>query len=562
MQSNTKKSTNSRTVQALDNPSEIPDGENFPVLIVGGGSVGLALAAELGRYRVRCLLVEQTDGAIDHPRASAINSRTMEFCRRWGIADKVREVGTPPDFPHTALYVTSLTGYQLARIERPSHGGGEPLPHTPERPQRCNQLWFNPLLRDHVSRLPGITVRMSCRFEAFDQDADGVSAALHDLDTGARMRVRTQYLVACCGGRSAVPAALGIRLDESSVLNHSINIFFRVKEFWKLHGKEKAALTFIIGPEGMWGGLTAQDGREIWRLTLHGSKDYVDPAAVDADAMLRRAFGGEFPYQIISVTPWTRREWVADRYRFDRVFLAGDCAHQNSPTGGFGLNTGFGDAVDLGWKLAAAVAGWGGPHLLDSYEAERRPIAFRNVGEAAVNFARYTLPDTAAICDATPEGDRLRREIGAALERTQRRMILTDGVALGYRYDPSPICRPDGTPAPPDDTFAYLATARPGSRAPHGWLPDGRSTLDLFGAGFVLLRLGADAPDGAPLAAAAADRAVPLEVIAVADAGIRALYECDLALVRPDGHVAWRGDAPPADPAALIDRVRGAAPDG
>lgn len=562
VQSNAKKSTKQRTVRPLDDRSETADGDIIPVLIVGGGSVGLALAAELGRHGVRCLLVEQTDGAVDHPRASAINSRTMEFCRRWGIADGVRKVGTPPDFPHTALYLTSLTGYLLARIERPSHGGGnQPLPHTPERPQRCNQLWFNPLLRDHVCGLASITVRMSCRFEGFDQDADGVSAELHDLDTGARTRVRARYLVACCGGRSAVPAALGIRLDESSVLSHSINIFFRVKELWKLHDKEKAALNFIIGPEGMWGGLTAQDGREIWRLTLHGSKDTLDPAAVDADAMLRRAFGGDFPYRILSVVPWTRREWVADRYRFDRVFLAGDCAHQNSPTGGFGLNTGFGDAVDLGWKLAAADAGWAGPHLLDSYQAERRPIAFRNVGEAAGNFARYTLPDTTAICDATPEGDRLRAEIGGPLERSQRRMVLTDGVALGYRYDPSPICWPDGTPAPPDDTFAYAPTARPGSRAPHGWLPDGRSTLDLFGFGFVLLRLGADPPDGAPLEAAAAARAVPLEVIAVADAGIRALYECDLALVRPDGHVAWRGDALPADPAALIDRVRGAAAD-
>ncbi len=562
VQSNAKKSTKQRTVRQLDNRSETADGDIVPVLVVGGGSVGLALAAELGRHGVRCLLVEQTDGTVDHPRASAINSRTMEFCRRWGIADGVREVGTPPDFPHTALYLTSLTGYQLARIERPSHGGGnQPLPHTPERPQRCNQLWFNPLLRDHVGGLASITVRMSCRFEGFDQDADGVSARLHDLDTGARMCIRARYLVACCGGRSAVPAALGIRLDESSVLSHSINIFFRVEELWNLHDKEKAALNFIIGPEGMWGGLTAQDGREIWRLTLHGSKDTLDPAAVDSDAMLRRAFGGDFPYRILSVVPWTRREWVADRYRFDRVFLAGDCAHQNSPTGGFGLNTGFGDAVDLGWKLAAADAGWAGPHLLDSYEAERRPIAFRNVGEAAGNFARYTLPDTTAICDATPEGDRLRAEIGGPLERSQRRMVLTDGVALGYRYDPSPICWPDGTPAPPDDTFAYAPTARPGSRAPHGWLPDGRSTLDLFGFGFVLLRLGADAPDGAPLEAAAAASAVPLEVIAVADAGIRTLYECKLALVRPDGHVAWRGEALPADPAALIDRVRGAATD-
>ena len=541
-----------------DQPLDNPHGAAIPVLIVGGGSVGLALAAELGRYGVPCLLVEQTDGTIEHPRASAINSRTMEFCRRWGIAEAIRAVGTPPDFPHTALYLTSLAGHQIARVERPTHGGGAPLPHTPERPQRCNQLWFNPVLGDHVKGLDGVTVRMSCRFESLTQDAEGVSAELHDLDTGVRRRVRAQYLVACCGGRSSVHPTVGIEIDEASVLSHSINIFFRTPELWKLHGKEKAALNFIIGPEGMWGGLTAQDGREIWRLTLHGTRQYIEPETIDADAVLRRAFGGEFPYQLLSVVPWTRREWVADRYRFGRVFLAGDAAHQNSPTGGFGLNTGFGDAIDLGWKLAAAAHGWAGPDLLGSYDVERRPVAHRNVGEAAGNFARYTLPDTAAICDATPEGERLRREIGAELERSQRRMILTDGIALGYRYEPSPICWPDGTPAPPDDTFTYVPTARPGSRAPHAWLADGRSTLDLFGAGFVLLRLGRDAPDGRPLAAAAEACGLPLDVVDIAEPGIAALYQDRLVLVRPDGHVAWRNDALPADPAALIGRVRGA----
>ncbi len=518
----------------------------------------MALAAELGSRRVDCLVVETGDGTIDHPRASALNSRTMEFCRRWGIADEVRAVGTPPDFPHTALYVTSLAGWEIARIERPGHGGGSAAPpHTPERPQRCNQIWFDPVLRRHIDRLPSVTVRDLCRFESFTETADGVSARLTDLETGAPVGVVADYLVACCGGRSAAPEALGQRPGDDSVLDHSINIFFRADELWTRHDKGKAALTFFIGRDGMWGGLTAQDGRTHWRVTLHGAERDVDPRRIDADAVLRRAFGGTFDYEILNVVPWTRREWVAERYRRGRVFLAGDAAHQNSPTGGFGMNTGMGDAVDLGWKLAAAVQGWAGPGLLASYDDERRPVALRNVGEAADNYRRYTLPDTSAIDDDSDAGAALRAEIGEALRLSQGRMVLSDGIALGYRYDRSALCLDDFTPAPADDTGRYEPTARPGGRAPHAWLGDGTSTLDLFGAGFTLLRLGRRAPPGDALVDAARSRGVPLRAVTIEDGDIEALYERPLVLVRPDGHVAWRADSAPDDAIALIDRVRG-----
>ena len=534
---------------------------HFPVLIVGGGPVGMALASELGRYGVRCLLVEQTDGTIDHPRASALNSRTMEFCRRWGIVGKVQEVGTPPDFPHDSLYCTSLTGYLIARIPRPSHGGGTtPLPHTPERPQRCNQLWFNPVLREHVRGLRSVEFRMRCRMESYRREDDRFVAELADLDSDRIELVTADYLVAACGGRSMIPRSIGVAIGDDSILSHSINIFFRVHALWALHDKGKAALNFFIGPDGMWGGMTAQDGREYWRLTLHGTRHYVDPKTVDADACLRRLYGGPFPYELINVVPWARREWVADRFIDDdaRIFLIGDAAHQNSPTGGFGLNTGMGDAIDLGWKLAAAVQGWAGESLLRSYEAERRPVALRNVREAAVNFERYTLPDTALVEDPGPAGAALRERLGDDLVRSQSRMILTDGVALGYRYEGSPIIAADDTAEPPDEPGVYRPTARPGHRAPHFWLADGRSVLDLLGLGIVLLRLGADAPDATSLIEAADARGVPLTAHDVADPAARALYESRLALVRPDGHVAWRADHLPTDPLALIDRVRGA----
>jgi hypothetical protein len=261
----------------------------------------------------------------------------------------------------------------------------------------------------------------------------------------------------------------------------------------------------------------------------------------------------------VSVLRWVARDLVADRYRAGRVFLAGDAAHQNTPSGGFGLNTGMGDAADLGWKLAGAIEGWGGRGLLDAYESERRPVAERIVKQAAGNFMRdRRRPSHPKIAEDSPEGEAARRQMGAAIVSSQTSVYLTDGTALGYVYEPSPVCWSDGTAAPPHSIGDYRPTTRPGARAPHAWLPDGRSTLDLFGRGFVLLRLGNGAPDCAAFEAAFARRRVPLTVVAIADARVCELYERRFVLVRPDGHVAWRGDTLPDDPLAVADLVRGA----
>ncbi|MEE8444604.1 MAG: FAD-dependent monooxygenase [Alphaproteobacteria bacterium] len=543
---------------AMESPAT-PFPAEIPVLIVGAGPVGMAVAAELGRAGVDCLIVEQGDGTLDHPRASAINSRTMEFCRRWGIADEVRAVGTPADYPHTSLVVTSLRGFEIARIDRPTHGGGgAPLPHTPERPQRCNQIWFNPVLRDVMASQDSVDFRLNCRLEAIAPTPKGWRATVTDLARGVEQTVDARFVVAGCGGRSVLPETIGVRLGDDTILSHSINIFFRSPALWSLHDKGKAALTFFIGADGLWGGMAAQDGNAFWRLTLHGGKDYIDPASVDAEAALLRMFGGDFAHETLNVVPWARREWVADRFQQGGLFLAGDAAHQLSPSGGFGMNTGMGDAIDLGWKLAATIAGWGGAGLADSYEGERRPVALRNVGEAADNFRRYEVDEISHIERPGATGDAQRAALGETFRRTLTRQTVTDGIALGYRYEGSPICLPDGDAPPPDDPGIYTPSSHAGCRAPHGWLEDGRSVLDLFGDGFVLLRLGRAPPDPGALVRAAAARRLPLIVETRGEPALAALYGRALVLVRPDGHVAWRGNETPGDALHIIDTVRGA----
>jgi hypothetical protein len=284
------------------------------------------------------------------------------------------------------------------------------------------------------------------------------------------------------------------------------------------------------------------------------------PESVNIPAIIEKFMGSHIPYELVSVLPWTCRSIVADTWRRGNVFLAGDAVHQHSPSGGFGMNTGLGDAVDLAWKLAAALAGWGGPALLDSYEIERKPVARRIVREATEGQAPLANKSMLARVRApNAEGDRARAMIGEEIVRERTKVFVSDGLVLGYRYEASPIVVPDGTPVPAVSVSRYTPTARPGSRAPHAWLKNGRSTLDHFGDGFVLLAFNGAAADASPIVAAARSRGVPLKLVAIDDPAVAVAYERRLVLVRPDGHVCWRADTPPQDPVRLIDRARGAA---
>jgi 2-polyprenyl-6-methoxyphenol hydroxylase-like FAD-dependent oxidoreductase len=446
-------------------------------------------------------------------------------------------------------------------MRRPGRARQAPDPASPMRLQACSQLWFDPILRAFAQSHPGVRLRHRCRLERFAAADDGVTADIVDLATLAHERVVADYLVGCDGATSMVRGALGIALAGDGVLGHPAHLFFRAPGLLERCGREPGTFFLAIDRDGLWANIRVIDpANAVWRLMALDTDGHETAETLDREGLLRRAIGQPIEVEWLGTSICTRRAVVAEHYSAGRVFLAGDAVHQLSPTGALGMNTGIGDAVDLGWKLAAVLAGWGGDALLASYEAERRPVGLRNVAMAAEFYLQHEEFEHgfAAIEEESAEGRELRRRCGEALVRGVGRMFRTLGLQIGYRYDASAICEPDGTPAPPDDPETYVPTARPGARAPHVDLADGRSILDLYRKSFVLLRFGTDAPDGAALVAAARSRRMPIEVVTLHEPQAAALYARSLVLVRPDGHVAWRGDAVPADPGRLVDRVRGA----
>ena len=534
-----------------------------PVLIVGAGPIGLALAGDLGWRGIACTLIERGDGAIEQPKMDLIGIRTMEICRRWGIADWVRDAPYPGDYPQDYVFLTALNGYELGREPFPGRALEACPPESPQKRERVPQDMFDPILQRFVRTFPHVTVRYHCELAGYDERADGVQATLRDPRSGATETLAADYLVGTDGGGSTVRELAGIGMSGNPALTYTTNVIFRCADFPSLHDKGKGYRFIFIGPEGTWLTIVAVNGADRFRMSIVGTPDKVEHTDADIRAALRRAMGRDFDYKILSVMRWVRRELVADAFGTGRVYIAGDAAHLMSPTGALGMNSGIQDVADLGWKLDARLRGWGGRHLLRSYEIERRPVAIRNVTQSSANLKRMLStrserPPPPEIFQDGPQADAIRKDYGDWFTATMRHEWFMNGFHLGYRYDGSLIIWPDGTPAPPDETSNYTQTARPGARAPHVWLGDGRSTLDLYGRGFVLLRLGAEAPGGEGIVVAAASRDVPLAVVSLEEPEALAVYRRCLVLVRPDGHVAWRDDIEPEDAAALIDVVRGA----
>ena len=532
------------------------------VLIIGGGPVGLALALDLNHQGIACLVTEQDAGTALEVQAKAgtHNERSMEFCRRWGVIDEIA-ASYPEDEARDTVYCTAIDGHYIGRSKVASARDRGVPAVGPEMMRRCAQNQFDPILARSVQAGAHSELRYNLKFESFVQDDDDVTSTLHDLVSGQAIQVRSRYLVGCDGAGSTIRKALGIPFDLIKQMGFSLSAMLRIDKPEQHIRFGSLERLMFIGPEGTWANMTSVDGQGLWRFTVVGAESALSPETYDIASVVRRAFGGlDIPYTIERVVPWRRAQTLARSYGQGRVWLAGDALHTTSPTGGHGLNTGVGDATDLSWMLAARVNGWGGEALLDAYTIERRPVAQRNLGSATENYQAWVGSGMGNVTLDGPVGEAARRNIGNSMVVSLHQEWSSQGIALGYRYDTSPLIVPDGSVPTTDHPSFYVPTARPGHRAPHAWLTDGRSTLDLFGREFVLLCFGGAAEQGEKLVQAARAIAMPMRLEAIDQPEVAALYERQLVLVRPDGHVAWRSNVLPDadDVRALIDTVRGA----
>jgi 2-polyprenyl-6-methoxyphenol hydroxylase-like FAD-dependent oxidoreductase len=557
------------------------------ILIVGGGPAGLAAAVELGMRGVECLLVEpRTVVSPLRPRAKTTSVRTMEHFRRWGLAERLRLVASlPVAWAQDVVFCTAALGTEITRF-RGSLGltpGRTDL--YAEAGQQIPQPAVESLLRDAVGDLAAIQCaygsQVTALQESRDPRGDFVEATLTGAD-GASQRVRARFAVGCDGGRGISRTAIGAEYTGSSDSRRNLNLVFRAPGLIGRIPHGPAVHYWVVGTE-VSGVLGPMDLVDMWWAGIAGYDGPADPAVLVA--MLNTLIGTtDARIQIESTDEWTARSLLADRYASPsgRIFLAGDAAHLNPPWGGHGFNTGIGDAVNIGWKLAAVLAGWGGPGLLASYEQERRPVAARTIG-AAGRHLRRTPADLAAMVTgmsaAGAAGETARVAAAEAIQTGKDSEFHSLGLVLGYGYGGSSIVAREGTPVPgvapgrmsplppapgdghgngPDDVVSYSPTAEPGARLPHAWLPDGTSLYDRLGTGYTLLRLGQGDP--APFVRAAAACRMPLALADLRGVLPTAAYGAPLVLVRPDQHVAWRGDGESGSPNGVIDLARGCAP--
>ena len=527
------------------------------VIVAGAGPVGLTLAIDLGRRGVRCLLMERSATTLPYPKMDRSNARTMEFYRRIGIADRVRELGYPPDNPMDVFVVTRLCDPPILVLPYPSvaearrqiaacRDGSLPL----EPYQLVSQNKLEPLLKEVAEATPDVTVRYGLELVDFAQDAAGVTVVARRLD-GGEERFRCAYLAGCDGGTSTVRKKLGIRLQGRGAIRELCQVIFKSTDLYEKIPIGKGRHYNFTHPTVST--LVVQGCRT--EFTLHTA------LSPDTDFMpiIRDLVGFPCEVEITHVVPWRHHLLIAERYRDGRVFLAGDAVHLVIPSGGLGMNSGVGDAFDLAWKLAGVIRGWGGAGLLDAYESERRPVGIRNVeaagwaAEAVPVWRRLIAP---GIRDATPAGEALRAAVAESAKVNQRRMHDMRGVEFGYSYAGSPLVTDEPGNIAGWDTCIYTPHARPGVRIPHMWLSDGRALQDVLGDGYTLLDL-AGRSETAPLERAFAALGTPLDVLRRDEPALRRVYGASLLLLRPDLHVAWRGEGMPDDPLALTARVTG-----
>jgi 2-polyprenyl-6-methoxyphenol hydroxylase-like FAD-dependent oxidoreductase len=540
---------------------------NTEVLIVGGGPVGLTLAIDLAQRGIE-VTVAETRAAGEPPsvKCNHVAARTMEIFRRLGLVRAVREAGLPAEYPNDVAFRTTATGIELSRIRIPcraerytAKGGPDTFWPTPEPPHRINQTYLEPVLFAHAVATPRLRILNRTRFVNFVQNETGVRATVESLDTGGASEISAAFLIGCDGARSDVRHVMGVKFSGDAVVMQTQSTYFRAPQLLGMISSP-AWLSVSLNPRCS-GYLFAIDGRERWLIHNWRSPDE-DLAALDRDLCIRQILGvgPSFEFEILGQEDWTGRRMIAERFGDRRVFLCGDSAHIWVPFAGYGMNAGIADAMNLSWKLAGVIKGWADPTILDTYEGERLPVT-EQVSRYAMNtsLARQSqgnaLPDN--LEEPGPEGEAVRARVGRDSYELNVGQFCCGGLNFGYFYKDSRIVAYDAEDAPGYTLDDFTQSTVPGCRTPHLWLRDGRSLYDALGPEFTLLRLD-PAVETRALVTAAAQRSVPLVVLDVNADETAPLYPRKLVLSRPDQHVAWRGNAQPAEPIALIDRLRGA----
>ena len=513
------------------------------VLVVGAGPVGLALAIELGTRNVRVMSAERHSRGGMAPRAKTTNVRTRTHLRRWGIAERLAQASPLGiDYPNDVMFITSLAGYKLAEFKNAFNAAPARSPDYPEHAQWIPQYKLENVMLEHARTLPSVDMHFDMTFIDAEQDADRVISTLRDAD-GHTHTVTSRYLIGADGARSTVRGLIGAKMEGRYGLSRNYNIIFRAPGLALAHRHGPAVGYWQIGANGL-SVVGPMDRGDIWFFMPTGLKEGEVISDEDAIERIKRATGIDLPYEILSADEWVASELLADHYRDGRIVLAGDACHLHPPFGGYGMNMGIGDGVDLGWKIAATLQGWGDPALVETYEIERRPVHKIVIEEAVANHAIIAAPNAfMAIADDTPEGEALRQKVGQEIAATKTREFHTLGTVLGLCYEDSPIIEGESGPSPVRDGMHYRPSARPGCLAPHAWLDDGRSIYDLFGQGFALVV--ADGTDDAEVTRAEHEaRAldVPFNIVRPPGVPVADLYGANLTLVRPDQHVAWRGN--------------------
>lgn len=537
---------------------------HVPVLIAGGGPVGLTLGHVLARYGIPFMLVERNPGTTRHPKMDLTNARSMEIYKHIGVSDVLRAAAVPEEHGLNIVCTTGLgpAARELLRFAYPSpararqiarerNDGSQPA----EPPMRISQELLEPVLKQALERHTGAQVRYGWALESCHEQGERVVAIIRRGKDGPHEEVTCDYLAGCDGGGSTARRMAGIELEGEAGLRPSYLVHFRSRALDALqrwgHAWHTRSAQFT---------LVAQDDRETWtlqhRLQPDGSGFPEDPRD-----LLRQLLGRDIDAEIVVANAWRANLLVAEKYRKGRILLAGDSVHQVVPTGGYGMNTGVGDAMDLGWKLAAVLQGWGGEALLDSYETERRPVALANRAASKRHVEtrlrmREAWESAGDLEEESPAGDERRAAAAARLRAIGNLENESHGIEYGYRYLESPVIIQEQGEAPVFDPVAYTPGTWPGSRLPSTWLPDGSLLYDRLGTGYTLLAFGN--ADDAGFDAATRAAGIPASVLRLADApaAIRKVYERPLVLVRPDHHVAWRGHVAP-DWREVLQKVSG-----